>query len=231
MSEHAKTRRENAANEKTKRPTRALWHSWGVRQKTSRYAGKRPFARVIFAHGAGAGQKHPFMVAFAKALAKEELDVLTFDFPYMAKGKKTPDRAPVLEASFEDVIAKHPSDLPLVLAGKSMGGRIASHIANRTDARALVFFGYPLHPPGKPEKRRDAHLPSITIPMLFVQGERDEFGDASEITPLAKSLGAKLHLVKGGDHSLRVRKMDGVPQEDVDRAIIRAVVSFVRSVV
>lgn len=196
-----------------------------------RYRAKEPHALVIFAHGAGAGSRHPWMVHFAKGLAARGFDVRTFDFPYMKRGKRLPDRAPVLEAFFADLVKKEKTDLPIVLAGKSMGGRIASQIVAKEmvpRARALVFFGYPLHPPDQPEKRRDAHLPSVVIPMLFVQGSRDEFGDEREIVPLAESLHADLHLVEGGDHSLGVRKND---QEASDTRVLDRVAAFIRGAI
>lgn len=171
----------------------------------------KPFAAMILAHGAGAGQTSAFMLRAARDLAERGLTVATFDFPYITAGRKVPDRAPVLEdawrraiETFRPVIAR----LPLFIGGKSMGGRIASHIASQGGAgtlSGLVFFGYPLHPPGKPEQRRDAHLPAISEPMLFIQGGRDPFGTGDEIRALLPRLQrAELHEVIGGDHSFKV---------------------------
>src|SRR5262249_46891390 len=139
--------------------------------------------------------------------------VVTFDFPYRLAGKSAPDPPAVLEAAWiqawRDAAAK--ADGPMFAAGKSMGGRIASQVAARNGfdpaAAGLIFFGYPLHPPGKPKQRRDAHLPNIRTPMLFLHGSRDQFGSPEEMRELVKSLRseASLEIVDGGDHSLTVR--------------------------
>ena len=174
------------------------------------YESKKPFAALILAHGAGAGQKSPWMVKAAQALAERGVSCATFDFPYITAGKKVPDRAPVLEQHWRQVLAEaRPkfTALPLFIGGKSMGGRIASHIASQgvASTRGLIFFGYPLHPPGRPEQRRDAHLAAIAEPMLFIQGSRDTFGNEAELTALMPSLQhATLHVVAGGDHSFKV---------------------------
>lgn len=184
-------------------------------------AAAQPFASMILAHGAGAGQTSAFMVRAARDLAERGLTVATFDFPYITAGRKVPDRAPVLEdawrsaiKAFLPTIGASPlgingtSSLPLFIGGKSMGGRIASQVASQGDAgklSGLVFFGYPLHPPGKPEQRRDAHLPAISEPMLFIQGGRDPFGTGDEIRALVTRLQrATLHEIAGGDHSFKV---------------------------
>jgi uncharacterized protein len=150
----------------------------------------------------------------------------TFDFPYMAAGRKVPDKTDVLEHAWREAIAaarERFPDLPLFIGGKSMGGRIASHVAaaGAADIRGLVFLGYPLHPPGKPDQRRDAHLPRIGQPMLFVQGTRDAFGTADEIRALTGRLErATLHEVEGGDHSFKVSGR-GAPKPDevLDRVL------------
>lgn len=175
------------------------------------YSSSQPIAAVVLAHGAGAGQMSPFMVRAAQALASRGMTSATFDFPYITAHRKVPDRAPVLEAAWReaiDVARKELGDLPLFIGGKSMGGRMASHVASQGgigEIAGLVFLGYPLHPPGKPEQRRDAHLPAIAEPMLFVQGSRDTFGTAAELATLLPSLPrATLHEIAGGDHSFRV---------------------------
>lgn len=168
---------------------------------------------LLLAHGAGAGSQHPFMVRVRRELEARGAHVITFDFPYVRARRKVPDKAPVLEAAWREQIDAVRRDaalarLPLFIGGKSLGGRMASHVAAQgvPGLSGLVFFGYPLHPPGKPEQRRDGHLPSIKEPMLFVQGERDEFGSEAEIRELLPSLGcATLHVVPGGNHSLKVR--------------------------
>lgn len=175
------------------------------------YPAAAPCAALILAHGAGAGQRSDFMVRAATGLAARGITVATFDFPYVTAGRKVPDRAPVLEEAWREAIAaarRGFPGLPLHIGGKSMGGRIASHVASQGGAgplASLVFLGYPLHPPGKPDQRRDAHLPAIIEPMLFVQGTRDAFGTAGEIRALLPSLqDATLDPIEGGDHSFRV---------------------------
>jgi predicted alpha/beta-hydrolase family hydrolase len=172
---------------------------------------RAPLVTLVLAHGAGAGQAHPFMVCAAEALAMRGVAVVTFDFPYTAAGRRLPDKAPVLERAFLDAIAwvRTRDDLPrpLAIGGKSMGGRMASHVAayHADEAGALeglVFLGYPLHPPAKPLQRRDAHLPLLRSPMLFVQGGRDAFGTPDELQQVmvALSAPASLHVVEAADH-------------------------------
>src|SRR5688572_13993336 len=134
------------------------------------YAAEDPTqALLVLAHGAGAGERHPFMVTMARGLAERGIDVVTFDFPYMAQKRKVPDKAPVLESAFRDAIVEARTrvtpDHRLFIGGKSMGGRMATHLAaDRTDLevgpyiRGVIALGYPLHPPGKPEQQRVAHL-------------------------------------------------------------------------
>jgi predicted alpha/beta-hydrolase family hydrolase len=193
----------------------------------------------ILAHGAGAGQSHPFMVLYGRELAARGLDIVTFNFPYMEARKHVPDKAPVLEAAFLQVIdavrsRKVFAGAAIVLGGKSMGGRMASHVAaHHRDAAGpvagLAFLGYPLHPPGKPDQRRDAHLPSIREPMLFVQGSRDAFGRPEELQPLLASLPAptELFAIQGGDHSFAVPKSAPLKQADVHAAIFDRLVDWV----
>ena len=175
------------------------------------YSSDKPFAALLLAHGAGAGQMSQFMVRAAQELAARRLSAATFDFPYITAGRSVPDRAPVLEGAWREAIDAARGEFgsrPLLIGGKSMGGRIASQVASQRgvgEIAGLVFLGYPLHPPGKPEQRRDAHLPAITEPMLFVQGGRDTFGTAEEIAALLPSLQhATLHEIAGGDHSFKV---------------------------
>jgi uncharacterized protein len=190
---------------------------------------------IVLGHGAGAGQKHPFMVRAARELAGRGLSVATFDFPYMAAGRSAPDRAPVLEDAWRAAIdagrAQFPN-LPLFIGGKSMGGRIASQVAAQGGVgplAGLAFLGYPLHPPGNPERRRDAHLPQIAEPMLFVQGTRDTFGTADEIRALLPRLQrATLHEVAEGDHSFKIPKRAG-DQNTVISNLLETVAHWARS--
>jgi uncharacterized protein len=140
---------------------------------------------MILAPGAGAGQTHAFMVAFAEALAARGIDVMTFDFLYVAAGRRAPDRNDKLEACWRAALALATAEwsgrVPFI-GGKSMGGRIASQLAAAGDrARGLVCLGYPLHPPKQPEKLRTAHLSKLTLPALILQGKRDPFGTPDEL--------------------------------------------------
>jgi predicted alpha/beta-hydrolase family hydrolase len=178
-------------------------------------------AALVLAHGAGAGQASPFMIRVARGMAERGITAATFDFPYMVARRKAPDPGPVLEACWRSAIERARVEfgtLPLFIGGKSMGGRIASQVGaqNATGISGLVFLGYPLHPPGKPNQRRDAHLPLITMPMLFVQGTRDTFGTADEIRALLPRLQrASIYEVSGGDHSLKVTARSPVKQDEV----------------
>jgi predicted alpha/beta-hydrolase family hydrolase len=201
------------------------------------YSSEKPLAALVLAHGAGAGQLSSFMIEAGKGFAARAVATATFDFPYIAAGRKVPDRTPVLEAAWREAIDAARArfgELPLYIGGKSMGGRIASHVAAQGNAgqiRGLILLGYPLHPPGRPEQRRDAHLPQIAEPMLFVQGERDAFGGADEMRALMPRLQrATLHEIPGGDHSFRVPG-GKARQEPVFLAILDTCVAWIRSLV
>jgi uncharacterized protein len=193
-------------------------------------------AVLVLAHGAGAGQRHPFMVSVARSLAAHGIDVVTFNFLYTEQRRRVPDKTPALEACFRrviQVVQEQPplAMRPLFIGGKSMGGRMATHLA-AADGNALsgvVVLGYPLHPPGKPDQLRIAHLPAIDVPMLIVQGERDAFGTPSELAPVIASMRAAvtLHVVAGGDHSLAVR---GQPHGAIDDAVMRAIQGWMADV-
>ena len=199
----------------------------------------------VFAHGAGAGQSHPFMVRYARGLAERGLDVVTFDFPYMQARRKAPDRAPVLEEAFRHVLTgasqhRHVRATRLVIGGKSMGGRIATHLAASPEAwpadlpplTAVVVFGYPLQPPGGSTRSPDrvSHLFRIQAPTLIAQGTRDTFGGPDAVTAaLAARPGVTpppitVYPVPGGDHSLNVGKT-----RSVDTDVWDQVAAFIRS--
>ena len=196
-------------------------------------------AALILAHGAGAGQRSTFMVDFGRALSELGLDVVTFDFPYIEQRRKIPDRAPVLEACYRAVIAAVASALPsarraLFIGGKSMGGRIATQIAAADPdlpIAGVVLLGYPLHPPGRLDQRRDKHLPAVGRPMLFVQGTRDAFGTPAELTPIVEGLRppAVVHPVAQGDHSFKLARKDPGVQAAVYAAIQQTIVAWVRA--
>ena len=195
---------------------------------------------LILAHGAGAPQTHPFMTAFAGGLSRRGVHVVTFNFLYKERGRRVPDPAARLEACYRNVIAAVRERQPgtghrLLVGGKSMGGRIASQVV-AADRRAgvspgvdgLVFLGYPLHPPGRPEKLRAAHLSAIAAPMLFVQGSRDTFGTPDELRPvLAGCRSAELFVVDGGDHSFKVRGRDAPTEAETHARVQNAIVDWI----
>jgi predicted alpha/beta-hydrolase family hydrolase len=167
-------------------------------------------AVLLLGHGAGSPMTTPFLSSFAAAIAGAGVSVLRFDFPYMTAGRKAPDRAPVLvectRRAFE-LARRRAGDQPVLAGGRSMGGRIASMAtAEGMPAAGLVFLAYPLHPPGRPEKIRDAHLYGIRVPMLFLQGTRDPFAQPELLSAVLDRLGdrAEYAPVDGGDHAFRV---------------------------
>ena len=178
---------------------------------------------IILGHGAGADQMSGFMRMAAEGLAARGLDAMTFNFLYKEKGRGAPDPKAKLESCYRAVIdaaMKHQKlkGNCLVIGGKSMGGRIASQVAaeDSEGIAGLVYLGYPLHPPGRPDKLRDEHLPKIKAPMLFVQGSRDAFGTEDEIRAIIEKYGLKanLYAVERGDHSFKVPK-SVKPQQQV----------------
>jgi uncharacterized protein len=198
-------------------------------------------ATLILGHGAGAGQRSAFMVDFSRALSELGLDLVTFNFLYSEQGRKIPDRAPVLEACYLGVIdgvrhALESARRALFIGGKSMGGRIATHVAAADAAlpvAGLVLLGYPLHPPGKPTERRDRHLPAIGRPMLFVQGDRDAFGTPAELAPVLSALDppAALHIVERGDHSFKLSRKDPAAQAAVYSDVQQTIANWIRDCV
>ncbi len=177
---------------------------------------------LLLGHGAGADQTSAFMVNFAEELAARGIDVVTFNFLYKEQGRSAPDRQEKLEACYRAVIKAVQKKLAankLFIGGKSMGGRIASQVAaNENEGiSGLVFLGYPLHPPGKPDALRAEHLPRIQRPMFFVQGERDTFGTPDELQPIISTLtpACTIYTIANGDHSFTVPKKSLMSQADV----------------
>ena len=195
-------------------------------------------AALVLGHGAGAGQRSPFMVDFAHAISALGVDVITFNFLYTEQRRRIPDRGPVLEACYRSVIATVHAEVAaakqaLFIGGKSMGGRIATQVAAESRAlpvAGLVLLGYPLHPPGRPTQRRDKHLPAVGRPMLFVQGTRDAFGTPAELAPVLDVIGpsALIHVVSGGDHSLKLARKDPAAQAAVYDQVQRTMVEWMR---
>ncbi len=199
-------------------------------------------ATLILGHGAGAPQSSAWMVQTARGLAARGLDVITFNFPYMEKRKSAPDRADVLEATYTAAIkaVRQRAGLRsnrLFIGGKSMGGRMASNVASKWDDEdgpggslaGLVFLGYPLHPPGKPQQLRSAHLALVRAPMLFIQGTRDASGTPDELQPILATLPVKatLSVIEGGDHSFSVPKSGPVKQADIDASMLDTVIRWI----
>jgi uncharacterized protein len=167
----------------------------------------------LFAHGAGAGMDHAWMNAVAKGMGEGGIRVVRFEFPYMAArrtgGKRgAPDRQPVLLDTWRRVIEEHGGGGKVCIGGKSMGGRMASMVADEMGVRGLLCFGYPFHPPGKPEQLRTAHLAELRTPALILQGTRDPFGTREEVAAYRLSKAIHVEWIEKGDHSLK----GGLPQ-------------------
>jgi predicted alpha/beta-hydrolase family hydrolase len=177
---------------------------------------------IVLGHGAGGNRRTPFLVQMAERLAASGRQVVLYNFPYTEARRKVPDPPGVLEATCV-AVAEHArrelGSARLVHGGKSMGGRIASQaVAKGAPADGLMFLGYPLHPPGRPETLRDRHLPEVAAPMLFLQGTRDSFARWDLIAGVAARLGprATLHRIEGADHSFRVPRAAGLRVADVE---------------
>jgi len=185
---------------------------------------------VVLAHGAGAGMDSEFMQAMAEGLAGCGLKVVRFEFPYMIKRRETgtrrpPDRKPILRDTWLEVIEMLETD-SLIIGGKSMGGRIASLIADEAEVAGLVCLGYPFHPSGKSDKLRIEHLNAIKTPTLIVQGERDALGNKEEVASYNLSNNIQFHWLPDGDHSFKPRKLSGRSQEDNWNDAIRMTAEF-----
>lgn len=183
-------------------------------------------ATIVLAHGAGAGMEHPFLQSVALGLAAHGFAVVRFEFPYQHAARTGPrhgpDPMPVLQAAMRDAVARH-GGARFLLAGKSMGGRVATMLADELGARGVVVFGYPFHPPRRPQQLRTAHLAGLRTPTLIVQGERDPFGTRDDVASYTLSPAIELCWLPDGDHSLAPRKTSGFTAEQhlaaaIDRA-------------
>jgi uncharacterized protein len=198
-------------------------------------------ARLIYvlAHGAGAGMRHPFLESISQRLAERGIGTLRYQFPYMERRSRRPDAPAVAAATVRKAVeeAGHLAPgLPLVAGGKSFGGRMTSTAQAEEPlpgVRGLVFLGFPLHPPGRPDDKRAEHLDQVQIPMLFLQGDRDDFADLKLLRPVIKRLGkrATLGIVEGGDHSFKVPKRSGQSEADVMGELVEAVVAWTARIV
>lgn len=169
-------------------------------------------AQFLFAHGAGAPMDSPFMNQAARAISGQGIEVVRFEFPYMAsrrEGKRRPpDREAALLATWRELIEARRDGRKLFIGGKSMGGRMATMIADEMKVDGVVCFGYPFHPPGKPEKLRVAHLETLVTPTLILQGTRDALGNHEEVTQYRLSRKIEIAWIEGGDHSLQRGRKD-----------------------
>ena len=195
-------------------------------------------AQFIFAHGAGAGSDSEFMQQMAQLIAAHEIDVGLFDFQYMQTAKQTnkrrpPDRAPKLLDYFEQVLTVTQPTLPLFIGGKSMGGRMASMLVSEARATTpeisgVVAFGYPFHPPGKPDKLRIDHFGNIACPFMVLQGERDTFGNRDELTQMELDKRPDFVWLPDGDHSLKPRKRSGFTESENIQSAAEHAVGFIK---
>src|SRR6266480_6598575 len=193
-------------------------------------------ARLLYvlAHGAGAGMRHPFLESISQRLAEQGIATLRYQFPYMERRSRRPDPPAVAAATVRAAVAEAARiapDLPLVAGGKSFGGRMTSTAQAEEPlpgVRGLVFLGFPLHPPGRPDDKRAEHLAHVQVPMLFLQGTRDDFAALKLLQPLVKRLGerATLHLVEGGDHSFRVLTKSGRSEGVVIGEVVSTIVEW-----
>lgn len=185
---------------------------------------------LVLAHGAGAPMDSRFLVVLAEALAGRGIRVIRFEFPYMharrTGGRRPPDRAPVLLATWKQVIEQLGGAGGLAIGGKSMGGRMASMVADEVGARGLVCLGYPFHPPSRPESLRTAHLHDLRTPTLIVQGTRDEFGGSAEVAGYALSPAIRIHWIEDGDHSFKPPKSSPRTEKENLAAAVEAVAGF-----
>ncbi|VXB83696.1 conserved hypothetical protein [Alteromonas sp. 38] len=197
-----------------------------------------PIARLILAHGAGAGKHHEFMQAMASQLTGHNIEVILFNFPYMQTMMETgkrrpPDKAEKLLTHFTaliDEVSKTQISVPTFIGGKSMGGRMATMVLD--DAESIIgaiAFGYPFHPPGKPEKLRTVHLETLKKPLLILQGERDTFGTKDEVSAYALSRGIAVSYLADGDHSFKPRKQSGFTLETHIECAAKSTADFIKA--
>jgi predicted alpha/beta-hydrolase family hydrolase len=187
---------------------------------------------LVLAHGAGGPMDSPFMETIAQGVAEAGIRVARFEFPYMRRRRETgkggaPDSGPVLMESWRDTIAKLGGGERLVIGGKSLGGRIASMVADEFRVRGLVCLGYPFHPPGKPAQTRTRHLEHMRTPALILQGTRDPFGKPEDVQDYKLSKSIRIEWLEDGDHSFKPRALSGRTEADSLGAAIGYIVSFI----
>lgn len=199
---------------------------------------QQPRAGFVFAHGAGAGMTHAFMAAVASELAERGVATLRYQFPYMEKGSKRPDPPGIAHAAVRAAVAavaQHCPGLPLIAGGKSFGARMTSQAQAKAPLAGVVglaFFGFPLHPAGKPSSDRADHLAEVNIPMLFLQGTNDKLAELDLLKAVVKRLGgrATLHVVEAADHSFHVPVRSGRKDAEVMVEVLDAFVAWVAAI-
>ena len=191
---------------------------------------RKPRFGVILAHGAGGNMHADFISYFHQQIAQNGFACMKFNFPYSQAGRKSPDPQPVLIASYKKAIEAMPMDR-VVIGGKSMGGRIASYVADDERVVGLLFLGYPLHPPGKPDQLRDQHLYSIRKPMFFASGTKDPFARMDLLKSTIARIGkaSTLHLIPEGGHSFEVPKNSGISKEQIYNRVLEAIIVWLDS--
>jgi predicted alpha/beta-hydrolase family hydrolase len=200
---------------------------------------ERSKACFVVAHGAGAGMMHPFMVSLASDLAEREIATLRYQFPYMERQSRRPDPPAICHATVRAAVAAAGTlvpSLPLIAGGKSFGGRMTSQAQAASplaQVRGLAFLGFPLHPPKQPSDSRGEHLSKVQIPMLFLQGARDEFAELTLLEPLVKRLGtrASLRLLTDADHSFRVPARSSLTSRQVNDEMLTALTTWAEAVI
>ncbi|QFT10591.1 alpha/beta fold hydrolase [Vibrio sp. THAF190c] len=189
----------------------------------------------VFAHGAGAGMDHEFMQSVAKGLAFKGIRVIRFNFPYMIKraedGKRRPpDRAPKLLEAYQEVIEQIDAQ-QLVIGGKSMGGRMASHLSEHEKVAGVACLGFPFHPPGKPDKYKGEHLAELSKACLILQGERDTFGKREEFPAFNLSDSVSVEFIPDGDHSFKPRKISGHTEQQNIALAVEKLAKFIKGAI
>jgi predicted alpha/beta-hydrolase family hydrolase len=199
----------------------------------------RAWACLVLAHGAGAGMRHPFLADVATGLAAQDVGTLRYQFPYMERRSRRPDPPQICQATVRAAVAQAAAQapaLPLFAGGKSFGGRMTSQAQAFEPLRGvqgLAFLGFPLHPPGQNSDSRGVHLADVHLPMLFLQGTRDDFATLELLEPLVARLGerAALKLFDGADHSFHVPARSGRTDVDVRTDLVRALADWMKSVI
>ncbi len=203
-----------------------------IHQKPKRR--RKPFT-LLLAHGAGAPMDSDFMNQIADGLFAENFEVVRFEFPYMEERRNTgkkrpPDRAPKLLDCFREKVNAFGGPEKCIVAGKSMGGRMASMLAAELPVKAVICLGYPFHAPGKPEKVRIDHFPEVKAPVLILQGERDPFGKQEEVPGYGLPDNVTVHWLPDGDHDLKPRKKSGYTHEQNLQETLQTMTAFLTAI-